>query len=146
MAEIVGLISSVITVSQVAGQVSSSVFKLKRLWNEVRDVPDSINALMTQLELLNSVLLEMETQLPLNPSIVQTDRLAMLSLEHSRRALQNLEKLVNDLHQQISATKLLKRGVLCVKVVLKKELIRAFQERLQNALQLFSLAQQTHLV
>ena len=146
MAEILGLVSGVITVAQVAGQIGVCVLRLKTLWSEVKDVPDTINALMMDLELLDPMLSEMATQLSQVQNIVQTDRLAISTLERSRQALRNLECLVNDLHQQVSSKKRLKKGIIKVKITLKKELIRTYQERLQNALQLLSLSQQTHLM
>ena len=145
MAEILGLVSGVITVAQLAGQVGASVLRLKSLWGEVKDVPESINALMMQLELLDLVLSEMDDEFPRMQSILSTDRLAILSLKHSRQAKKNLDHLVNDLQLQISSAKRLKRGIAKVKVTLKKDLIRTYQDRLTNTLQLLSLSQQTHL-
>ena len=145
MAEILGLVSGVITVAQLAGQVGASVLRLKSLWGEVKDVPESINALMMQLELLDLVLSEMDDEFPRVQSILSTDRLAILSLKHSRQAKKNLDHLVNDLQLQISSAKRLKRGIAKVKVTLKKDLIRTYQDRLTNTLQLLSLSQQTHL-
>lgn len=46
MAELLGII----TVVETAGKVGSSILKLKRLWDEVKDVPQSIRALMDELE------------------------------------------------------------------------------------------------
>ncbi|KAL2037036.1 hypothetical protein N7G274_010163 [Stereocaulon virgatum] len=146
MAEILALVSGAVTVAQLAGQVGVSVLKLKALWSEVNDVPDTVNALMMHLELLDPILSEMGNEFPRVQGIVQTDRLAMLSLEQSRQALQNLERLVNELHQQISSKKSLRRGIVKVKVTLKKDLIRTYQEQLQSALQLLTLSQQNHLI
>jgi chromosome segregation ATPase len=146
MAELLGLVAGVINVTQLAGQVSVSVFKLRKLWNEVKDVPETITSLMKQLELLNPILSEIEKQVPQIQAAIPTDRLGVLSLNHSRQAAQNLEQLVDDLQKQITSTKRLKKGIIMAKVVIRKEVIRAYQERLQNALQLLSLSQQTHLM
>ena len=145
MAEILALVSGAGTVVQIAGQIGVTVLRLKTLWKDVRDVPDYINALMMQLELFGLVLSETEHQYPQIQAIVQTDRLALLSLEHSRQALQTLEQLVHDLHQQVSSTSGLRKSIVRFKVTLKKDLIHSYQERLQIALQLLSLSQQTHL-
>lgn len=144
MAEILGFVASVVSVTQVAGKVSVIVMKLQRLWSEVKDVPESINALMMHLELLYPMLSEMEKQYNQAPATVQADRLAILSLDHARQAAQNLEKLVEDLHQQLESTRRVKRGVSKAKAVLRKDLICTYKERLQNALQLLSLSQQAH--
>ncbi|KEF53463.1 uncharacterized protein A1O9_10438 [Exophiala aquamarina CBS 119918] len=124
MAEVLGLVSGVLTIAQIAGSVGASVIRLKTLWDNVKIVPDSIQSLILQLELLDPIHSEMENQFPGIQTLLSTDRLMMLSFEHSRRAMRTLERLVDDLHHQISSTKRLRKGIAKVKVTPKKELIR----------------------
>ncbi|KAJ3542979.1 hypothetical protein NM208_g3813 [Fusarium decemcellulare] len=52
MAEVIGLVSSIITIVEVAGRLGSSTLNLKRLWDEVRNAPRSIRRHLDQLEIL----------------------------------------------------------------------------------------------
>ena len=146
MAEVIGVVSGVLTLAGVAGKAGASVLTLKRLWDEVKDVPDSINFLMMQLEHLNPVLQDMENEFSQVRAAIQNDSRTHLSQQYARQAVQDLEGLVNDLQQQVSCKKGMKGNIAKFKVTLKKDLIRGYQERLQHALQLVSLSQQTHLM
>ena len=146
MAEIIGVVSGVLTLAGVAGKAGASVLTLKRLWDEVKDVPDSINFLMMQLEHLDPVLQDMENEFSQVRAAIQNDSRTNLSQQYARQAVQDLEGLVNDLQQQLSSKKGMKGNIAKFKVTLKKDLVRSYQERLQHALQLVSLSQQTHLM
>ena len=144
MAEILAIASGVITVAQVAGQVGGISFRLKNLWSEVKDVPESINRLMMKLEVYDSVLSAMDQQLACTQTLMQMDRPTILSLEYCRKAKRDLDELVNDIQFQISSVRKFKRGVAKFKVTLKKNLIRTYEERLRDALELLSISQEVH--
>ncbi|KAF5609966.1 uncharacterized protein FSUBG_3747 [Fusarium subglutinans] len=60
MAEILGLASSIITIVEVAGKLGTNTIRLKRLWDEVQDVPASIRRCIEQLEILAPAIEEMD--------------------------------------------------------------------------------------
>lgn len=43
MAEVLGVFASGVAVVQISTQVGGSILQLKRLWDDVRNVPDTIN-------------------------------------------------------------------------------------------------------
>ncbi|KAH7178102.1 hypothetical protein DER46DRAFT_621802 [Fusarium sp. MPI-SDFR-AT-0072] len=116
MAEILGLASSIITIVEVAGKLGTNTIRLKRLWDEVQDVPVSIQ------------------------------RSTKRSLEYSRKAVQTLDTLVRDMESQISSARTSRRLVAQLKFRIKKDVIEDHQQRLTSALQLLSLSQQTYLI
>ncbi|KAK1528306.1 hypothetical protein CPAR01_12864 [Colletotrichum paranaense] len=63
MAEAFGVVVSAFTVVEIAGKLGSSTIKLKKLWNEVQDVPREINQLVEQVDILNAILTEMDVEL-----------------------------------------------------------------------------------
>jgi hypothetical protein len=97
MAEIVGLVASVITVADVAGRIATSTMALKQLWDEVKEVPESINILMDQLELLHPLLAEMDVELAKSRDTIGAVGAASLGLQYCRRAVADLDHLVEDL-------------------------------------------------
>ncbi|KAG4256137.1 hypothetical protein FPRO03_05085 [Fusarium proliferatum] len=146
MAEILGLASSIITIVEVAGKLGTNTIRLKRLWDEVQDVPASIQRCIEQLEILAPAIEEMDHEFEETRNMIQNDSAAKRSLEYSRKAVETLDTLVRDMETQISAAKASKRLVAQLKVRIKRDVIEDHQLRLTSALQLLSLSQQTYLI
>ncbi|SCV52682.1 uncharacterized protein FFB14_12731 [Fusarium fujikuroi] len=146
MAEILGLASSIITIVEVAGKLGTNTIRLKRLWDEVQDVPASIQRCIEQLEILAPAIEEMDREFEKTRNMIQNDSAAKRSLEYSRKAVETLDTLVRDMETQISAAKTSKRLVAQLKVRIKRDVIEDHQLRLTSALQLLSLSQQTYLI
>ncbi|EXL91638.1 hypothetical protein NOF04DRAFT_16674 [Fusarium oxysporum II5] len=146
MSEILGLASSNITIVEVAGKLGTNTIRLKRLWDEVQDVPVSIQMCIEQLEILAPAIDEMESEFEKTRNMIQNDSASKRSLEYSRKAVQTLDTLVRDMESQISAARTSRRLVVQLKVRIKKDVIEDHQQRLTSALQLLSLSQQTYLI
>jgi hypothetical protein len=56
MAEVLGKVASGISVAQLAGQITSSIIKLKNYWNQIQNAPSDINRLLREIESLNLIL------------------------------------------------------------------------------------------
>ncbi|KAI1039142.1 hypothetical protein LB505_007515 [Fusarium chuoi] len=146
MAEILGLASSIITIVEVVGKLGTNAIRLKRLWDEVQDVPASIQRSIEQLEILAPAIEEMDHEFEKTRNMIQNDSAAKRSLEYSRKAVETLDTLVKDMETQISAAKTSRRLVAQLKVRIKRDVIEDHQHRLTSALQLLSLSQQTYLI
>ena len=146
MAEILGLASSIIAVVGVAGKLSTSTIQLKRLWDEVQDVPASVRRCIEHLEFLAPAIEEMDDEFQRTGTMVQNDSAAKRSLEYSRKAVATLECLVRDMETQLTTAKKGRRLVAQLKVRMKKEMIEEHQQQLQSVLQLVLLSQQTYLM
>ncbi|KAH6970839.1 hypothetical protein BKA56DRAFT_735659 [Ilyonectria sp. MPI-CAGE-AT-0026] len=145
MAEVLGIVSSVITVIETAGKLGSSAIKLKQLWDEVQDVPDSIKRQMQHLDMLTPVLEDMEYEFQQTRNMVRNDRTARRSLENCRKVIADLEELVEDMQSQVTGAKKGRRTTAKFKVTLKKAVVQEYHERLGSALQLLAMSQQTYL-
>lgn len=146
MAEVLGVITSALAVAELTGKFGISVVKLKKLWDEIQDVPEEMNRLMRRLEILKPVLAEMEAEFVQQHHKVYHNSAANLSIEYCRQAVDDLEALAEDLQMKISAAKRTRRNITKLKVSFKKETIRNYQERIDFALQLMSLSQQTYIM
>lgn len=60
MAEVHGTIASAIAVAEVGFKVGGTVFKLRQLWKEVQEVPETIRDMMREIYLLEPLLSEVE--------------------------------------------------------------------------------------
>ncbi|KAF5692281.1 cholin permease [Fusarium circinatum] len=146
MAEILGLASSIITIVEVAGKLGTNTIRLKRLWDEVQDVPASIQRCIEQLEILAPAIEEIDHEFEKTRNMIKNDSAAKRSLEYSRKAVETLDTLVRDMETQISAAKTSRRLVAQLKVRIKRDVVEDHQHRLTSALQLLSLSQQTYLI
>ena len=148
MAELVGLVASSLALAEVAVKTGGAVAKLKRLWEEIQDVPKAITNLMKRIEIADSIIWEMENEMKeqaQTSTMVYNNATVRSSIELCRQAVQDITELADDLHIQINRQKGrggMKRGVAKVKICLKNEVLADHEKRLQNAFTLLCAAQQ----
>lgn len=147
MAEILGAVASGLAVAEVGLKVGGTVWKLKRLWQQVHEVPETIQDLMRQIEIMEPVLVNHEANLQVRDAGL-LEQLptphgppATLSAEYCREALNDLRNLVEDLDRAIKTETRSRRTFARVGVVLKKDTIRGFQDRLERAIKLLQWTQ-----
>lgn len=146
MAEALGVVSSIIAIVGVAGKLGTSTFKLKRLWDEVQDVPASIQRSIDELELLAPAIQELESEFERTREMVQHDTAAKRSLECSQKAMVTIEALIRDMEGRIESARRGKKLLTQLKVRLKKDVLEEHQQHLNFALRMVSLSQQTYLM
>ncbi|KAI0535007.1 hypothetical protein GGR58DRAFT_27062 [Xylaria digitata] len=148
MAEALSVAASGIAVAQVSAQVGKSIIKLKQLWDEIQDAPSTIRDLLDQIECLDPALWEAENTFGQTslPPMFWDDSLASRSTAYCRKVLSSLTELVDELTLQINRPGKLRSKLACAKVVLKKEQLKSLERRLQNAVRMLALAQQSYLV
>lgn len=150
MAEILGTVSSAIAVVEVGLKVGGTLLKLRELWKEVQYVPQKIQDIMSQIDIYEPILVDIERHLqvdPMNGSDVKVGTSGHLNAcigtkisSCCREAFHDLQDLVKDLSLQITSAKRTKRGFGKLKVLLKKDDLDRFQSRLQRAFWLLQLA------
>lgn len=151
MAEILGAVASGLAVAKVGLKVGGTVWKLKKLWQEVHEVPAAIRDLMRQIEMMEPILSAHETSLSIQDTALPARFSACngapttQSAAHCREALDDLQRLVEDLDFAVDSEKRRTRTFARMKVVLKKHTIKGFQDRLERATRLLQLAQVSYL-
>lgn len=143
MAEVVGLVASSLTLLEVADRVTRSLFQLKRLWDEVKDVPETIREILTRLDVLLPVVIEIDKDLQREPTM-SGNSAAVLSLSYCQNAINELTSVIDDLSHNIESVRGFRRNAARVKVVLKKDALSKYERKLEWAIQLLLLAQQLH--
>jgi hypothetical protein len=145
MAEVLGVVASGIAVVQAAQSLGAAAISLSRLWREVKDVPNTIQDLIEELEVSGQVVSVIESELgtPESSSSPLTSLLC-LTIERCRQAHKNLEGLVNDLRADIASSRRRKKLLASVKVVLKKDMLESYERRLRRALRFLDSAVQLH--
>ncbi|KAI1392454.1 uncharacterized protein F4822DRAFT_129772 [Hypoxylon trugodes] len=137
--EVVGVAASSITLLEVVTKVATGALKLKKLWDEVHDVPDMVLDLMREPDAIYSVLNEIATGL-------ENDCIAHQIPQHCQGAVDDLDDVVRDLSAHLNSSKRHTRTQVRIKVVIKKDMLGKSQERLQRAISLLNLAQQSYML
>ncbi|KAH6999568.1 hypothetical protein EDB80DRAFT_724903 [Ilyonectria destructans] len=145
MAEVVGLVASSLTLLEVADKVTRGLFQLKRLWDEVKDVPETIREILTRLDVLLPVVIEIDKDLQRGAAI-SGNSAAVLSLSYCQNAINELTSVIDDLSRNIESVKGFRRNAARVKVVLKKDALSKYERKLEWSIQLLLLAQQLHTI
>jgi hypothetical protein len=150
MAEILGIVASSITVAEASAKTGFAVLKLKRLWDEIQNVPDTITDLMAQVEVLDPIIWEMEheineTRSAISP-LLYDDAGIRKSTQYCRQAVDGLTSIVNDLHAQVNAQQALRRRKAKIKVVLKSDVLHIYEKRLRGAVNMLGIAQQSYMM
>jgi hypothetical protein len=144
MAEVIGIVSSAITLAEATAKTCKGIVALKRLWNEVHEVPEYINALLDRLALVHSVLSEMEIELNRDQQLLKSNTAIGLSMQYCKSAKDRLDALVNELKQRVEDNGRFSRNRARVKAVIWKEVVRQLQEEIRDAMQLLGISQQTY--
>ncbi|KAK4145268.1 uncharacterized protein C8A04DRAFT_10801 [Dichotomopilus funicola] len=149
MAEVIGIIGSSIAVVQATKSLASLAGSLTRLWREIRDVPERINTLLTELEITGAFVDAFEGELLTDAEDVSTG-LQQLVILQFRDAHAELASLVEDLRAEtaVSAVKGSRRKGLIArtKVALKKDVLDRYERRLRKARDHLELVKDTHLM
>ncbi|KAI9647884.1 hypothetical protein NHQ30_004272 [Ciborinia camelliae] len=141
MAEVLGAVASGISVAQLAGNLASSVIKLKNYWDQIQDAPDDIAFLARELDnqqfILRSIL---ESQLKLTSSGRPSNSFLERTLQLCQDSSDELNELVNALAQDINSNSRWKKKLGATKVVLKNDQLKKLKRRMKNATRLMNLA------
>ncbi|KAG8162124.1 hypothetical protein KVR01_007889 [Diaporthe batatas] len=157
MAEVLGLVASGLSVAQVAGSIVTNSLKLKALLDEVKDAPDNLGYMLNRLQLLAPVLCETtpdggdaagtNAPLPSASANAHLQQAMQNALAACQAASEQLQGLVTDLMSQVNTNRGgLRRKSAMVKIVLKKGTLAQYEMRLQNTIQLLTLAQSSYIV
>lgn len=143
MAEALGLASGVIAVVDMATKVGGASIKLKRLWDEVNEVP---SVLLEKAELVqgwDELFEQAELQLATQtlPALVNNKMLLQKSAKKARSILAELQVMIDGFLEQSTIGRRYRRKVGSTKVVLRKSEVKALDEKLDEALTQFQMAQ-----
>ncbi|TGJ79237.1 hypothetical protein E0Z10_g9523 [Xylaria hypoxylon] len=147
MAEIIGLIGSIVALNGLAGKLSKSILALKSLLNEIQDVSSKLSAIMREIEILEPIVEGMSREFSDDNKLANwNDASVLLSIEHCEKALDDLAIVLGDLVQETNAPNKLKRYNATIKIIIKKDVLDRCHTSLQSAVRLLSLTQQWYTI
>ena len=144
MAEIIGIVASGIAIGQATAALTSSLLKLKSLWNEFRDVPEDLLHLVHELEIVYLVLAESDPQ-GTSETCTPSSRSLELAWQLTNDGAKELKCLVDDLEAELKQNQRWKGKFMAAKVVLKRDQIKRLKSRLKTCIRLLTLANQSKI-
>jgi hypothetical protein len=151
MVRSLGVVASGIAVTQGAQTLGQAILFLSRLCREVKDVPETIQNALDELELAGKILAAIEAELECSVAGSSPDSagrltsIQRLTIQRCRQVHMGLSSLVDDLAADIASQRRRKRLLAKAQVVLKKEVLESYEKRLQKALRFLDSAVQLHL-
>jgi hypothetical protein len=117
---------------------------LRQLWNEVKDVPTTIEDLLDELELTAMTMAILEDQattsnLASSPEYASVSNIQRQATEWCHKVHKGLENIVLDLGSDIASTKMTKRVKGTARVALKREALEGYQKRLDRTRQFLNI-------
>ena len=146
MAEAIGIVASSVTIGTLATGITSSISKLRSVWDQIQDAPDDIRDLLEELEDLGCIIADIEEDQQRHPmsSMILDPTSSTRCLERCRQGADRLKDLADDLSTNMGSSNRLNFRRASAKVVLKKAQLERFRTRLERAVRLLSLSHQLY--
>lgn len=132
--------TSAITVASIAFQLSESIKKLFEFWMSIKNAPDDIHAITTDLQILSSVL----DKIAFEAQRLPPDTLMIAALNSCSGKIQKLSNIVDDLESGFRSTSSSVRKWSALKAVFKSDRIKKFQDSLERTKSTLMLIQNIH--
>ena len=146
MAEVIGIVSGAITFATVVAQISKSIMQIKDCWSQFRNAPDELQELITELEIYDLILREIEQNLSSGPraNAIGMSEHSLQSLEICKKAAEGLQIISNELAKDLCPSSRFRRSYSSFKIVLQKSKVEKYKAKLSNSIRLLSLSQQCY--
>lgn len=141
MAELVGTVASAISIATLAGEIGSSVIKLKRFCKSIQDAPEDVAHLIEEIEMLIQLLLEIdesyETAKGLNVPLdtISSEKCSVLCRNSAVKLKTLMDTLVCDIENQSGFRKKLKYA----RIVFRKDKVEKYRTQLDRDIRMLSL-------
>ncbi|EQB54021.1 hypothetical protein CGLO_06190 [Colletotrichum gloeosporioides Cg-14] len=147
MAEALGTAASVIAVIDLAGKAVTLTFKLKCLWDEVKDVPAALLEKAEELQYLDEILRDDEIHAANNPlpTPAWNDAIMQKAMGRARAAMEDLQMTLDAHNSSLEDKRRHRRKFAAARAVLQKDSLAAMERKLDNALRLYRMAENRYI-
>jgi hypothetical protein len=146
MAEVIGIVSGAITFATVVAQISKSIIQIKDCWSQIRDAPEELQELISELEIYDLILREIERNKSSGPlaNAIDMSEHSFQSLEICKKAAERLQIISKDLAKDLFPSSRFRRTYSSFKTVLQKSKVEKYKAKLSDSIRLLSLSQQCY--
>ncbi len=147
MAEVLGIVASGIAIAEVVGHATKTIQKLKEFRDSIKNIPQSIENLMNQLDCLAPLLREAERQASRSGHVSEPiDLETQRCVEEVRKAWDNLSDFVDDVSAKLKSKNWFYRKLESVLFVMKRDQLKTLEWRLESAIRVLQLAIQINFM
>lgn len=132
--------ANIITVTSIAVQLSESIKKLLEFWISIKNAPEDIHAITTDLQILSSVL----SRIAFEAQRVRPDPSMLAALNSCSSKIERLKYIVEDLESGFKSANSSIRRWSALKTVFKNERLKIFQDSLERTKSTLVLMQNLH--
>lgn len=147
MAEGIGVAASGITIGALAIGVANSAIKLRSIWNQVQNAPDDMLCLIEELEQTSYMLADSEEYQQRNPMsrLVLDSTSISRCLQRCKKEVDQLKEFTDGLSNDLEHSSKLKRKRAAAKIVLQKDQIHRYKEKLDRTLKMLDRAHGSYM-
>ncbi|KAH7155373.1 hypothetical protein B0J13DRAFT_224133 [Dactylonectria estremocensis] len=130
---------------QISTDIVKCVVKIHQLWQEVKNLPEEIKEMLSELEVIGSMFEEIQEQLEADThSLIRDDAPIRRNLKLATLAHNGLNGMIKDMEKQIGSGKGLKKKTAMVRIIMKKDILEQHQQKLSRTIELLHLAIASH--
>lgn len=130
---------------QISTEIVKCVIKARKLWQEIKDLPQEFQDMLSDLEIFGSMFEDIQEQLEADSSsLTRDDAPIQRSLKLARHAYDGLNDMIKDIDQKISSRKGLKKKAALVKIAMNKDALDKYQQRLSRTVKFLQLSIQSY--
>ncbi|CAI0643719.1 unnamed protein product [Colletotrichum noveboracense] len=148
MAEAIGLASSVIAITDVAFKAGSAYLKIIRLLDEMKQVPTELRLKADRVRFIEEFLFYAEDNLSKNPlpSSAWSPTLLQDQIGKCYTVLSDVRDMVDRTMAQVAQPTSIRRKIALTRAIIHKDDLKALDLKLDEALQLYQLAQEQYVL
>lgn len=140
--------ASGITIGALAFGIAKSAVKLRSIWDQVQGAPEDILSLIEELEDLSWMLADSEEFQQRNPtsSLVLDSTPISRCLQRCKKEVDRLKELTDGLSNDLEHSSKWKKKRAAAKIVLKKEQIDRYKDRLDRTLRMLKTSHDNYMM
>lgn len=142
MAEVLGIVGSVIGIAQLTGTIITTSTKLSGILKDMQDIPDEISIRLEQLHML-SLSLQQSERAGIAAEVASFPPLQN-ARQHCQKCLFRLAKMLEELTERLERSGRARRKVSLARHVLQKDQIAKIEQRLSHSVELLIVANQMY--
>lgn len=145
MAEVLGVVGSVIGIAQLAGKIFTTGIKLRAILKDMHDIPDEILFHLEQLHML-SFTLQQSGGAGMCADAGLTYFLKDNARQQCQACLSSLTQILEDISSRIQKSSGARRKVFLAQQILRKDELAKIEQRLARAVGLLNMANQIYMM
>jgi len=144
MAEVLGIVGSVIGIAQLTGTIITTGTKLSGIIKDMQDIPDEISIRLEQLHML-SLSLQQSDCAGITAKAASFPPLRN-ARQHCQKCLFGLAKMLEELTQMLERSGRARRKISLARHTLHKDQLAKIERRLSHSVELLTIAHQMYMM